>query len=97
MPVPDSGIPRAVMDAARAAIKDERTPSNAGRRFWELSGGILWCSDCGRRMTPTPKTKFHKGRRYVYSYYRCSRNHLHGKAGCANSKNFRAEDLEQRV
>ena len=48
-------------------------------------------------MTPTPKTKIHRGRRYFYSYYRCSRNHLHGQAGCTNSKNFKAEDLEQRV
>jgi hypothetical protein len=48
-------------------------------------------------MTPTPKTKIHKGQRYIYSYYRCSRNHLHGQAGCTNSKNFKAEDLEQRV
>jgi site-specific DNA recombinase len=97
VPVPDSGIARTVVDAARAAIKDQRTPSSAGRRFWELSGGILFCSDCGRRMTPTPKTKIDKGRRYVYSYYRCSRNHLHGQAGCVNSKNFRAEKLEQQI
>jgi site-specific DNA recombinase len=97
VPVPDSGIPRATVDAARAGIKDQRTPSSAGRRFWELSGGILHCSDCGRRMTPTPKTKIDKGHRYIYSYYRCSRNHLHGCAGCANSKNFRAEKLEQQI
>ena len=48
-------------------------------------------------MSTTPKTKIHKGQRYVYSYYRCSRNHLHGQAGCTNSKNFKAEYLEQRV
>lgn len=97
VPIHDSGIPRTTVDAARAGIEDQRTPSSAGRRFWELSGGILLCSDCGRRMTPTPKTKIDKGRRYVYSYYRCSRNHLHGRAGCVNSKNFRAEKLEQQI
>ena len=97
VPVPDSGIPRTLVDAAREAINNNRTPSNAGRRFWELSGGIVVCSDCGWRMSSTPKTKIHKGQRYVYSYYRCSRNHLHGQAGCTNSKNFKAEDLEQRV
>lgn len=57
----------------------------------------MLCRDCGRRMAPTPKTKIDKGRRYVYSYYRCSRNHLHGRAGCVNSKNFRAEKLEQQI
>jgi site-specific DNA recombinase len=97
VPVPDSGIPRTLVDAAREAIKNNSTPSNAGQRFWELSGGITVCSDCGRKMSSTPKTKIHKGQRYVYRYYRCSRNHLHGRAGCTNSKNFKAEDLEQRV
>jgi hypothetical protein len=85
------------VDAARESIENNRTPSNAGRRFWELSGGITVCSDCGWSMSTTPKTKIHKGKRYVYSYYRCSRNHLHGQAGCTNSKNFKAEGLEQRV
>ena len=97
VPLPDSGIPRTLVDAAREAIKDNRVPSTAGRRFWELSAGIVRCSDCGGRLTPTPKTKIEKGRRYVYSYYRCSHNHIHGKNACSNSKNFRAEELEQRI
>ena len=29
--------------------------------------------------------------------YRCSHNHIHGKNACSNSKNFRAEELEQRI
>jgi hypothetical protein len=34
VPVPDSGVPREWVDAAREAIKDNRKSSNAGRRFW---------------------------------------------------------------
>src|SRR5215203_2357907 len=47
VPVPYSGIPREVVDAARAAIKDNRAPSKARRRFWQLSGGIFRCYMCG--------------------------------------------------
>ena len=43
VPVPDSGIPREVVDAARGIIKDNRAASKAGRRFWELSGGLVRC------------------------------------------------------
>src|SRR4051794_32401973 len=39
VPVPDSGIPREWVDAAREAIKDNRRTANSGARFWELSGG----------------------------------------------------------
>jgi len=39
VPVPDAGISRELVDAARASIKDNSRPSSAGRRFWELSGG----------------------------------------------------------
>lgn len=41
VPVPDSGIPREWVDVARERIKDNRAPSSAGHRFWELSGGIF--------------------------------------------------------
>jgi DNA invertase Pin-like site-specific DNA recombinase len=61
VPVPDSRIPRTLVDAAREAIKDNRVPSTARRRFWELSGGIVRCSDCGGRMTPTPQDQNRKG------------------------------------
>lgn len=46
VPVPDSGIPREIVEAARTVIKDNRVPSKAGRRFWELSGGIIRCGVC---------------------------------------------------
>ncbi len=46
VPVPDSGIPREWVDAAREAVKHNRRPSPAGLRFWELSGGLFFCGGC---------------------------------------------------
>ncbi len=65
VPVPVAGVPREVVDAARAAIKDNRPSSNAGRRFWQLSGGVMHCSECGNALAPqTSKRK--GGRDYFY-------------------------------
>ena len=52
VPVPDAGVPREVVDAARVAIKDNQRSSNAGRRFWQLSGGVMRCGACGNAMSP---------------------------------------------
>jgi hypothetical protein len=45
-----SGLDRAVADRARAAVANNKKPSKVGDRFWELSGGLLRCGDCGRAM-----------------------------------------------
>src|SRR5215210_9305689 len=45
VPVPDPGIPREVVDAAREARKDNKKCSSAGSRFWELSGGVSRCAE----------------------------------------------------
>ncbi len=57
VPVPDAGIPRGVVDAARAGIKDNKPCSSAGGRFWELSGGVLVCGGCGKSMTPEKRRR----------------------------------------
>jgi hypothetical protein len=44
VPVPHAGIPREVVNTARV-------PSKVGRRFWELSGRILRCAECGHTTT----------------------------------------------
>ena len=53
VPVPDCGVPPELVDAARNAVKDNRAPSPAGRRIFDLSGGVLYCAACGRRMGGT--------------------------------------------
>jgi hypothetical protein len=52
--VPDPGIPREVVDGARIAIRDNRSSLNSKRRFFELSGGLMRCRGCGRRMASLP-------------------------------------------
>ena len=97
VPVPDSGIPREIVDAARAAIEGNRRPARAGRRFWELTGGIARCGECGWTMCATHSTSTKRGRIYAYDYYRCSNRDRYGFESCANSHKPRADKLEPEV
>jgi site-specific DNA recombinase len=92
VPVPDAGIPREWVDAARAAISHNRVPSSAGNRFWELSGGVFYCGECGRRMCPVTvnATRGHH-------YYRCPTRQNDGKDACPLSKNFRADEVKPLI
>jgi len=94
VPVPDAGVPREVVDAARAAIKDNRPSSNAGRRFWQLSGGIMRCGACGNAMSP--QTSVRKSG-HMYFYYYCNRGASSGRHNCTSSKCIRAEQIERTV
>ena len=95
VPVPYSGIPREVADAARAAIKDNRRPSNAGRRFWQLSGGILRCGMCGHGAAAR-SIRAHSGTHF-HHYYHCRNHHKNGNAACTHKRSHRAVDLEESV
>ncbi|MBA3471841.1 MAG: recombinase family protein [Rubrobacter sp.] len=96
VPVPDSGIPHRVADAAREAIKDNPQCSSAGNRFWELSGGVLFCGECGRRMTLHRRRKT-PPRSGFYNYYRCPTRQFKGKQICPNQKLLNAEKVEEEV
>lgn len=91
VPVPDSGIPRQVVEAAREAIADNRRPSSAGSRFWELSGGILVCGKCGRRMTACRRRRDTNATKYYY-HYRCPKRQVEGAGACLHKKHHRAEE-----
>jgi hypothetical protein len=95
VPVPDTGIRRELVDAAREATKDNRRPSAAGTRFWELSGGVLVCSGCGCRMMAHRRRKNPKSP--YYHYYRCPTRHNRGKDACPQVNSYRAEEIEGRV
>jgi site-specific DNA recombinase len=97
VPVPDAAIPREIVDAARGIIKNNRRASSAGRRFWELSGGILYCSGCGRQMVQHSSTNgwTQDGKRHFY--YRCRQRWRHGRDACRNHKMHRADGAEARV
>jgi site-specific DNA recombinase len=94
VPVPDAGVPREWVDAARAAIKENHKHSNAGRRSWELSGGILRCEACGHAMVT--HTVARKGRP-TYFYYFCQTRYKKDRQYCTESKCIPAVELETRV
>jgi site-specific DNA recombinase len=96
VPVPDSGIPRSLVDAARDAIRENARPSSAGRRFWELSGGVAACGECGRYLRQTHRK--HAGKEGVfYNYYGCPSTQNKTGRVCRNGKGRRAEELEEWV
>jgi site-specific DNA recombinase len=94
VPVPDSGVPREWVDAAREAIENNRKPSNAGRRFWELSGGILRCGECGWTMNAHSIPQSPNKRHF---YYSCKAKYRKGVEFCSASRTHRAETLETLV
>src|SRR5919107_6217553 len=96
VPVPESGIPREWVDAAREAIKDNQRQSANGDRFWELSGGVLFCAECGCRMTVHATLDSRNGKSYCY--YRCPKRGRHGvQKLCINGKHHRAAEAEAAV
>jgi hypothetical protein len=97
VPVPDAGVPREIVDVARDQIEDNRRPSSAGHRFWELSGGIIRCAACNRVLISRKRTKKKGGRRYHYFYYICSGYNKHGFKGCEKARFASATKLDGKV
>jgi site-specific DNA recombinase len=97
VPVPDSGIPREWVDATREAIKNNKRPSANADRVWELSGGMLFCKECGNRMSVHTTVEHWKGKVRRHYYYRCPKRQRHGSEACSHKKNYRATDVESRV
>src|SRR5919199_6365447 len=93
VPVPDSGVPREWVDAAREAIKENRKSPSSNRRFWELSGGILRCGCCGYVMRQDARVRETE----AWFYYRCSRRWNRGKDTCPNAKSFNVNSVEPLV
>jgi site-specific DNA recombinase len=97
VPVPDSGIPREWVDAARAAIAGYRSPSKLGGRFWELSGALMRCGECGRAMEPVDRYyKTKTGVKGAICYYRCREGNRR-KDTCSNRKSVRSDHAHAAV
>ena len=96
VPVPDAGIPEEVVARARQSLKDNaRKPSKADKRFWELSGGILRCGECGHTLR-SHTTRTTSGKKL--HYYACRSRYNTGPArDCSNTKHLRAERIEEQV
>jgi len=97
VPVPESRIPRELVEAAREAVRHNRKPARAGRRFWELTGGVGYCGECGYAICATHSVKVKKGRTYAYDYYRWANRNKYGAEACTNSRRPRADELEAAV
>jgi site-specific DNA recombinase len=96
IPVPDSGISAEIVDRARAVLENNPKPSVAGGRFWELSGGMFVCGECGYRMQSDRKRRSTTTDRY-HHYYRCPnrRYSLGVVERCPGSKKgHKAEEVE---
>ncbi|HEV8043793.1 MAG TPA: recombinase zinc beta ribbon domain-containing protein, partial [Rubrobacter sp.] len=68
--------------------------SNAGRRFWELSGGILRCAECGWTMYAHTTVSSPNKRLF---YYCCKAKYKKGPEFCTATRTRKAADLEARV
>src|SRR5918993_3849863 len=80
----------------REAIKDNQRQSANGERFWELSSGVLFCAECGCRMTVRATLDSRNHQRYCY--YRCPKRERHRvQKLCINGKHYRAAEAEATV
>ncbi len=93
VPVPDPGVPREWVDAAREAIKVNCRSPSSNRRFWELSGGLFYCGCCGRVM----RHDFRVRENGAWFYYRCSHRWQNGSDACPNRKGFNVKKVEPLV
>jgi hypothetical protein len=97
VPVPDSGIPREWVDAARESVRNNKKPSSAGRRYWELSGGVFRCGGCGSRITTETAWGSRSQAAKKYFYYKCPKYWRGGLEVCPNTTTYRAEKVESLV
>jgi site-specific DNA recombinase len=97
VPVPDSGVPLEWVDAAREAIRNNKKPSSAGRRYWELSGGVFCCGGCGSRMAAETAWGSRASAAKRYFYYKCPKYRRGGLEACQNKTGYRAEEAEPLI
>jgi hypothetical protein len=97
VPVPDAGVPRELVERGREALRNNEKCSSAGRRFWELSGGIIRCAECGRALVPVTTLKGGKAYHRRIFYYQCRTRRQTGKHACTFSKSINAQKAEAAV
>ncbi|MDQ3842120.1 MAG: YbaB/EbfC family nucleoid-associated protein, partial [Actinomycetota bacterium] len=97
VPVPEAGVSGELVDRARAALKGNEKSSRAGRRCWELSGGIFRCAECGRALVATTTLKGLKNHRRRMFYYQCATRRQVGKHACSFSRSINAKKAEVAV
>jgi site-specific DNA recombinase len=93
VPVVDGGLDRDLVEAARLAIVDNVATSKNAARFWELSGGIAYCRECGRRMLASTRKRPAPTQDH-YFYYVCQRGRYSRDVGCSHNRHHPAKELE---
>jgi site-specific DNA recombinase len=90
-------VDRETVERARAQIAGNYRPARNGARVWELSGGILYCGHCSKRMIGQnqPSTRS-DGTRVAMFYYACQTKINESAAAC-EQRYHRAEPLEELV
>jgi site-specific DNA recombinase len=87
VPVPDSGIPHEIIDAARANIESTYRPRRPSKHYYEV-GGMVYCGECGLLMTGSTGDGFR--------YYSCQKRKKWGRGACTGPLR-RADKLEREV
>jgi site-specific DNA recombinase len=96
VPVADAGLGRHLVEAARLAIVDNVATSKNAARFWELSGGITYCSECGRRMLASTRKRLAPSQDHYFDYI-CPRGRYSRDDGCLHNRHHPATELEALV
>jgi site-specific DNA recombinase len=63
-------------------------------RFWQLSGGIVFCKECGSVLSPKARRR-PSGK--LDAWYSCRRPYNDGPRVCTHRRSYRAYALEQAV
>jgi site-specific DNA recombinase len=96
IPLSTANLSRANVDAAgeRISGNTRRPPSTMAERFWQLSGGIVYCKECGGVLSPKAQRR-PSGK--VDTWYLCRRPYNGGPTECTHRRLYRAYPLEEAV
>jgi Recombinase zinc beta ribbon domain len=84
------------VEAARERISGNtrRPPSTMAERFWQLSGGIVFCKECGSVLSPKARRR-PSGK--LDAWYLCRRPNNVSPRVCAHRRSYPAYPLEEAV
>jgi hypothetical protein len=96
IPLSTANLSRASADAAGERIvgNTRRPPSTMAERFWQLSGGIVFCKECGSVLSPKARRR-PSGK--LDAWYSCRRPYNDGSRVCTHRRSYRAYPLEEAV
>jgi len=102
VPSPDAGVPLQTVLAARKTVENNEKHTSAGRREWQLSGGIARCGECGCALIALTShynytKKDGEKVKCLRPYYRCATYRRLGRQGCSMHRTLHAARTEEVV